>query len=134
MGRERVLVVDDDPIVRNFVQNLLEERGYEVIPASDGNEALRYVLRDPPDLVLTDLIMPGRDGFQLLHDIKSHPKLERIPVIVLSIRDKEQDIVRGLELGAADYMVKPFHALELLVRISRALENQAGMACGGRPS
>ena len=122
MPAERILVVDDDAIVRRFVRNLLEERGYRADTASDGSEALGLLRESGRDLVLTDLVMPGRDGFELLRDIKEDPELSSIPVIVLSMRNKEGDIVRGLELGAEDYVCKPFHALELLARISKALE------------
>ena len=121
MPAERILVVDDDAIVRRFVRSLLEERGYRADTASDAGEALGLLRQGPRDLVLTDLIMPGRDGFELLRDMKEDPELAGIPVIVLSMKDKEGDIVRGLELGAEDYVVKPFHALELLARISKAL-------------
>lgn len=124
MPAERILVVDDDAIVRRFVRSLLEERGYSADTASDGNEALGLLRKGARDLVLTDLIMPGRDGFELLRDMKEDPALSQIPVIVLSMRNKEGDIVRGLELGAEDYVVKPFHALELLARISKALERR----------
>jgi DNA-binding response OmpR family regulator len=125
MPAERILVVDDDAIVRRFVSSLLEERGYRADTAADGDEALGLLRESSRDLVLTDLIMPRRDGFELLRDMKEDPALSRIPVIVLSMRNKEGDIVRGLELGAEDYVVKPFHALELLARISKALERRA---------
>ena len=124
MPREHILVVDDDPIIRAFTRNMLEEREYRVTIASDGEKGLELARSDRPDLVLTDLVMPYADGFDVLRCMKADPELEMIPVIVLSMKDKERDIVRGLEMGAEDYVVKPFHALELLARISKALERR----------
>ena len=125
MAHEHILVVDDDPIIRGFTRNMLEEREYRVTIAPDGEKGLELARSDPPDLVLTDLVMPYADGFDVLRSMKADPELQAIPVIVLSMKDKERDIVRGLEMGAADYVVKPFHALELLARISKALERRA---------
>ena len=116
-----VLVIDDDPITLTFLSNLLGDKGYHVLKAVDGSEGLDLARRHRPDLILSDLVMPYHDGFEILGELKRDAILKAIPVIMVSMRDKEQDIVRGFDLGAEDYIVKPFGAHELLARVRRAL-------------
>ena len=118
----RILVVDDDPISLRFVVALLGGEGYEVLESEDGDSALALIRQHQPDLVVSDLLMPYRDGYQLLRALRTDETLARIPVIILSMKDREEDIVRGFEEGADDYVVKPFHARELLARARRLLE------------
>ena len=122
----RILVADDDPITLLFMRSLLEDRGHEVLTAEDGVGALELVRRSKPDLVVTDLLMPYRNGLEIIREMRRDVELRHIPVMLLSMKDKEHDIVVGLEEGADDYVVKPFHALELAVRVKKLLERRAG--------
>jgi DNA-binding response OmpR family regulator len=119
---ERILIVDDDPIVRRFVGGLLSEHGYEVREAEDGEEALRIAGPLAPALILLDLVMPFRDGFEVINALKEEPATRGIAIIVVSVKDREEDVVKALNLGADDYMVKPFSTQELLARIRKVLE------------
>jgi DNA-binding response OmpR family regulator len=114
----RVLVVDDEPMVREVVVSYLERDGFRVSEASDGVSALRSVLEDPPDLVVLDIMLPVADGLEVLGEIR---KRKDIPVILLTARTEEVDRVLGLELGADDYVVKPFSPRELTARVRSVL-------------
>ena len=117
----KILVADDDSIFLQFTRSLLEDRGYDVVTADDGEKALATVRLEMPDLVVTDLVMPYKNGLEIIREMRSDPALSHIPVIVISMKDKEPDIVHGLEEGADDYVVKPVHALELATRIKKLL-------------
>jgi DNA-binding response OmpR family regulator len=119
-----ILVAEDDPVSRRFVVSLLEERGYEVLVAEDGEHALELARSAEPDLLVSDLVMPYRDGFEVLRAIRNDPKIAHLPVLILSMRDHEDDVVRGLESGADEYVVKPFNARELVARIRKLLERR----------
>ena len=121
MATARILIADDDAITARFLTSLLESEGYQVLVAEDGDQALALARDGQPDLVLCDLVMPYRDGFEVLRGLRADSPLTRVPVIILSMKDREEDIVRGLEEGAEDYVIKPFHARELLVRIRKHL-------------
>ena len=121
MAAARILIADDDEITARFLTSLLESEGYEVLVAEDGDQALALARDGQPDLILCDLLMPYRDGFEVLRGLREAAPLTRVPVIILSMKDREEDIVRGLEEGAEDYVIKPFHARELLVRIRKHL-------------
>jgi len=120
-GGGTILVIDDDAVSLRFVASLLREKGYEVLTAEDGEHGLHLATTRRPDLIVTDLVMPYRDGFQLVHVIRADRELSKIPIVVLSMRDREEDIVRGLENGADDYVIKPFNARELVSRIRKQL-------------
>jgi len=120
----KILVADDDPIFLQFTRSLLEDRGYEVVTADDGEKAMAAVRVELPDLVVTDLVMPYRNGLEIVREMRGDPALARIPVIIISMKDKELDIVHGLEEGADDYVVKPVHALELAARIKKLLDRK----------
>ena len=115
-GRERVLLVDDNADLRLFVSQLLQPH-YEVEVAEDGEQALQRVLESPPDLVLSDVMMPKLDGFGLLQRLRADPRSRDVPVILLSARAGEEASVEGMEAGADDYLIKPFSARELLARV-----------------
>jgi DNA-binding response OmpR family regulator len=119
---KRILVAEDDPVTRRFVVSLLEERGYEVLVAEDGEHAVATATAAEPDLIVSDLVMPYRDGYEVLRAIRNDERLRRTPVLILSMRDREDDIVRGFEQGADEYVVKPFNARELVVRVRKLLE------------
>jgi len=112
-----ILVVDDDPTTRLIVGTLLLEAGYTVSLASDGVEAWRRLDETTPDLVISDVMMPGMDGYDFLDNLRKHPLYRRIPVILLTSLDAPEDLARGLELGADDYLSKPPKKEELLARV-----------------
>jgi signal transduction histidine kinase/CheY-like chemotaxis protein len=119
--RPRILLADDNADMRDYLRRLLEQR-YRVHAVADGDEALAAALADPPDLVLADVMMPGRDGFELLRALRNHPRTNMVPVVLLSARAGEESRVEGLESGADDYLVKPFGARELVARVAAHLE------------
>lgn len=126
--RARILVADDDRVTARFLHSLLSEKGYEVAVADDGEQALELVTTHAPDLILSDMVMPYVDGMSLLRQVRADARLAAIPIILLTQKDREEDIVAGLEGGADDYVVKPFNARELLVRVRKLLERRAGAA------
>jgi two-component system alkaline phosphatase synthesis response regulator PhoP len=123
----KILVADDDAVTNLFVKSLLEDRGHQVLTAEDGASALQLIRSERPDLVVTDLVMPFRNGLEIIREIREDVRLKRIPVVIISMKGKEDDIVLGLEEGADDYLVKPFHALELVARVQRLLERRVGI-------
>ena len=123
---KRILVAEDDPVTRRFVVSLLTERGYEVLVAEDGEHAIATATSAQPDLIVSDLVMPYRDGYEVLRAIRTAESLKNIPVLILSMRDHEEDIVRGFEQGADEYIVKPFNAREFVSRVRKLLEPRRG--------
>jgi CheY-like chemotaxis protein len=121
VGKPRVLIVDDEPHIVLSLEFLLERAGYETASAGDGDEALALVRRLRPDVVLLDIMMPGRNGYAVCQAIKSDPGLRAIPVIMLSAKGQEVEIRKGLELGAAAYVTKPFGNAEVLEAVRAAL-------------
>jgi signal transduction histidine kinase len=119
--RDRILWADDNSDMRDYVSRLLSNR-YDVAAVPDGETALRSALENPPDLVLSDIMMPGLDGFGLLRKLRGHERTRTVPVILLSARAGEESAVEGLHAGADDYLVKPFSARELLARVRTHLE------------
>ncbi len=117
-----ILVVDDDPMFRRFVGALLANQGYEVREAEDGEEALRLAVSIQPRLILLDLVLPYKDGFDVINGLKADPATRRIPIMMLSVKAREEDVVRCLNLGAEDYMIKPFSTHELLARVRKILD------------
>jgi DNA-binding response OmpR family regulator len=114
----RVLVVDDEPTIREIVVSYLEREGFKTLEAADGNRARELLEHDPPDLVVLDLMLPGTDGLELCRWIRSR---SRLPVIMLTARGEESDRIVGLELGADDYVTKPFSPRELAARVRTVL-------------
>lgn len=117
----RILIADDDPRNIRLLDFRLKSVGHEVIFATDGGEALEVTTKEKPDLVLLDIMMPVMDGFQVLRKLKSQEETKNIPVIMLTSKMQEKDIVFGLEAGAMDYVTKPFSFAELNARVNRAL-------------
>ena len=115
---ETILVVDDQGSVRRLLEEYLGEQGFRVVTASDGESALYTARHDPPDLILLDIMMPRMDGYQFLRLFRQE---RQTPVIVITARDEETDAVLGLDLGADDYVIKPFRMRELLSRINAVL-------------
>lgn len=117
-----ILIVEDDIDIANLVRFRLTREGFEVRHAKDGDQALRE-FDDPalPDLVLMDVMMPYHNGYELLAELRKRKDWEKLPVIMLTSRSKEQDVVEGFGLGANDYLTKPFHFAELIARIHKLL-------------
>jgi len=118
----RILLADDNADMREYVQRLLRQSGYEVDAASDGFAAIRTAKQRRPDLVLTDVMMPGLDGFGLMRELRADPKLGGVPIILLSARAGEEARIKGMQAGADDYLIKPFSARELLARVESHLK------------
>lgn len=116
--RRRVLVVDDEPRMTHFIRLNLEHDGYEVYEATSGEEALEKMRDVMPDLILLDVMMPDLDGFETLQMIR---EISQVPVIMLTAKGEEEDRVRGLELGADDYITKPFSPREMASRVKAVL-------------
>ena len=116
-----VLVVDDDPVILRLLQVNFDLEGIDVVIAIDGEEGLKLAQSDPPDLVISDIMMPKVNGLELLAALRSSPETASLPVILLSAKAQVADVQRGLELGADDYVTKPFDPLELIDRLYKVL-------------
>jgi len=116
-----VMIVDDDRVIVALLRHILERRGYEVWSATDGREASDRLHGEPAGLVLLDVILPYMDGFELIRQIRSTPAWAGVPVIMLTVKAQERNVVRALDAGADDYMVKPFKPEELAARVRRFL-------------
>ena len=128
----RVLIVEDEPDIRELVVHHLKREGYQVSAASSGEEALRQVQAAPPDLVLLDLMMPAMDGLEVCRRLRQDPATAMLPIVMLTAKGDEVDRVLGLEIGADDYIVKPFSPKELLARV-RAVLRRSRPAPGAAP-
>ncbi len=122
MHTRRILIADDDPLLRALLVHRLSADGYETLNAENGSQALTVIAEQKPDLIVLDALMPVMDGFEVLRRIKAGG-LSDAPVIMLTALKREQDIVGALQLGAADYLVKPFIPDELGERIRRLLQS-----------
>jgi DNA-binding response OmpR family regulator len=128
----RVLIVEDEPDIRELVVHHLKREGYLVSAASSGEEALRQAHAVPPDLVILDLMMPVMDGLEVCRRLRQDPATAMLPIVMLTAKGDEVDRVVGLEIGADDYIVKPFSPKELLARV-RAVLRRSGPAPGAAP-
>ena len=117
----RILIADDEEHLGFMIKFKLEKSGYTVDWQVNGRDALQAVKDSPPALVILDVMMPGMTGFEVLEAIKTDAALKSIPVIMLTARGQEDDTVRGINLGAADYVTKPFRPAELLARVKRLI-------------
>jgi len=122
---DTILVIDDQANVRTLLKDYLSNQGYRIVQAQDGQQGLFVARHEHPDLVLLDIMMPNMDGFQFLSAFR---KESEVPVIVITARDEETDTVLGLELGADDFVVKPFRMRELVARIRANLRRQGQQA------
>lgn len=117
MNDSRILIVDDEKGIQDIVSQALKRRGYETLVASDGDTALDLAFASRPDLIILDLMLPRMDGWEVCRRLKSNKETATIPIIMLTARRGEMDVVEGLELGADDYMKKPFSLAELVARV-----------------
>jgi DNA-binding response OmpR family regulator len=126
-----ILVADDEFLTQQLVEFKLKRHGFDVTIAGDGESAIRLAQEIKPDLIILDWMMPVKDGYEVLRYLKSRPELRLIPVIVLTTRRTEGDIVSTLELGAADYILKPFNPGELVARVKKLLPDKPGPVSPG---
>ena len=123
MRNQRILVVDDDKEVVRLMRAYLEQAGYEVIVAYDGETAVHNLRREKPDLVLLDLMLPGMDGWEITRLMRNDATLSTIPIIMLTARVDDTDKIVGLEMGADDYVTKPYNPREVVARVKARLRN-----------
>jgi len=121
VATRNVLVVEDNGIIVTLLRHLLERRGYVVETAVDGREALARLQGEPPGLVLLDVMLPYTDGFEIIRQMRSTPSWSSVPVIMLTAKAQERNVVRALDAGANDYVIKPFKPEELAARVRRFL-------------
>jgi len=124
----QILVVDDDREVVRLIRAYLEQAGFEVLAAHDGETAVHMIRRERPDLLLLDLMLPGRDGWDITRLVRGDPALAHIPIIMLTARVDDTDKIVGLELGADDYVTKPYNPREVVARVRARLRPQGGGA------
>ncbi|HAZ44652.1 MAG TPA: DNA-binding response regulator [Cyanobacteria bacterium UBA11369] len=120
---KRLLLIDDDPNLILLVKDYLEFRGYEVVTAENGREALEVLDREMPDLIICDVMMPEMDGYTFVKHVREEPRTSWIPVLFLSAKGQSQDKVKGLNTGADVYMVKPFEPEELVAQVESSLKH-----------
>lgn len=130
-GHKRILVVDDEKDLVDLITYNLQRNGYDVLAAHDGNEALDLAQREQPDLIILDLMLPGIDGTEVARRLKADSRTAQIPIIMLTAKSEETDVVVGLTLGADDYVTKPFSVKILLARLTTVLRRRADAQQGG---
>jgi len=126
MLKERILVIDDDASILKLVSEVLTEEGFSVITANCGEEGIKKVHQSKPNLVILDLRLPDMDGFQICQTLKKDKSVSSIPIIMLTVKSTKSSTVAGLEMGADDYIVKPFNQEELVARVKTVLRRAGG--------
>ena len=121
MANEKILVVDDEEHIAELIRYNLESNGYKILSANNGIDAMKIVLEERPNLILLDLMIPGKDGYDVCKEIRSTKEVMNTPIIMLTAKREEIDKILGLELGADDYITKPFSVRELLARVKAVL-------------
>jgi two-component system alkaline phosphatase synthesis response regulator PhoP len=125
---QRILVVDDDREIVRLLRGYLEQAAYEVLCAYDGETALHILRREHPDLAMLDLMLPDRDGWEITRIVRSDPTLVDLPIIMLTARVEDHDKIIGLEMGADDYVTKPFNPREVVARVRAVLRRAQGQS------
>jgi DNA-binding response OmpR family regulator len=120
----KILVVEDEKQIGDMIAFKLSNRGHQVIRAQDGEQAVLLAGRESPELILLDAMMPGLSGFEVLRQLKSNPALQTVPIIMVTAKGHERDVLNGLRGGAVDYVVKPFSLKELAARVDLALRRE----------
>jgi phosphate regulon transcriptional regulator PhoB len=128
MAKPKILIVEDDPDISELIQFNLEKAGYQTVRAEDGEQALRLAQKNPPDLILLDLLLPGLNGLEVCRRLKRDTAMQHIPIMMVTAKGEEMDRVVGLELGAEDYVVKPFSIREIILRIQKLLDRREKQA------
>ncbi len=120
---EKILIIEDDKFLRELIAQKLIKEGYDISEAIDGEEGVKKIKEEKPDLILLDLILPGIDGFEVLSKVREDPDMVKIPVIILSNLGQKEDVERGLKLGAVDYLIKAhFTPGEIIEKIKNVLK------------
>jgi len=130
MNRGKILIVEDDRDIVEMVEYNLKQEGYTAVHAFNGEKGIGLAGKEKPDLIILDLMLPAIDGFEVCKRLKQQPSTSRIPVIILSAKSRETDKVVGLELGADDYITKPFSPRELIARIRAVLRRHKEQSAG----
>jgi len=125
---QRVLVVEDEPNILDSLNFLMKQAGFEVRLARDGDAAMRMIESDAPDLILLDIMLPRRDGFDVCRAIRANPQWKNVRIVMLTAKGREPDRRKGLQLGADDYITKPFSNRDIVERIHRILDGGGPMA------
>ena len=131
MSREQILVVDDEEDILELVRFNLSKEGYQVLCAATGEKAVEIARAELPDLMVLDLMLPGMDGLEVTKFLKNNPETQHIPIVMLTAKGEESDVVTGLELGADDYVTKPFSPRILLARVKAVLRRKATESTDG---
>ena len=121
----KLLVADDEPNIVISLEYLMKREGYHVLVATDGNQALETIRREQPALVLLDVMMPGKTGFEVCQAVRADPALEGVRILMLTAKGRDTDISKGLALGANAYMTKPFSTRELVQKVAEMLGGTA---------
>jgi DNA-binding response OmpR family regulator len=119
---KRILIVDDEEVIRKFLKIHLNKQGYEVVEAEDGQKAIDRIGERKFDLIICDVMMPNKTGWEVVKEVKSNPKFDHIPIILLTAKNDDVDMFKGYELGANYYMTKPFTKDQLLYGLKLMLE------------
>ena len=122
---KKILVVDDEKAILDLVKRILTRGGFEVITASDGEEGLAKVYSEAPDLMILDINMAGMNGWEVCGKIRGDPLYKHLPIIMLTVRKKKEDQLKGLDLGGDEYITKPFYPKELLARVKTVLQRSS---------
>jgi len=118
--KRKILIIEDSPVIVGMVSFMLKREGYEVLVAEDGRMAMAFLQGDVvPDAVVLDILLPYADGFELLVEMRRLPAWTEVPIIMLTAKSQEHDVIRALDLGADDYIVKPLRPMELAARLRR---------------
>jgi CheY-like chemotaxis protein len=112
--KKKILIVDDEEVIRKFLKIHLAKLGYEVMEAADGVQAMEQLGKDDFDLLICDILMPKKDGWEVIREVKSNPKTKAIPVIVLTAKNEDSDMFKGYDLGVNYYITKPFTKAQLI--------------------
>ncbi len=121
MAKERIVIIEDDPAIRDLIRYNLEKNGFSVEGFINGYDGMEYLSKMPANLLILDLMLPDIDGFEICRELRSKEQTKNLPIIILTAKGEEVDRVLGLELGADDYIVKPFSPRELIARIKAIL-------------
>jgi len=125
LTNKKILVTEDDPGSLRLMVYTLEHRGYQVLTATNGLEGLRKAIKEKPDLIVLDVMLPGMDGFEVCHRLRTESQTAQLPILMLSVKGQEIDKVTGLKVGADEYVTKPWERSELLAKIATMLEGRS---------
>jgi DNA-binding response OmpR family regulator len=122
---QKILIADDEPNIVISLEYLLKREGYEVVVARDGVQALEAILRERPSLVLLDVMMPGKTGFDVCQEVRAAPEVKDTPILMLTAKGRDTDVAKGMAMGATAYMTKPFSTKEMARKVREMLERPA---------